>query len=267
MDGEPRVWRASVRPCCILRVLSSNSAAFSSSLVFWCKATCVSSCLLKSISWICRFKKNNVVFFCMYIWRQFSSENNFDMMFTSWFLLHRWRCSTSCSSLFWSWEICSSCFSICPLRRWRGSASARSRVAWSTKRKTFPASATWSLLKKVKLSLRLLVWPGDWSAVDYGSAVGSQMSLSPGSAWTPPSSACLSPYAASQPDPEWWDEINYEVDRFTSEKGPCKSLHKSIIVRCEENDMQFSQKTKNWEMHKYSPLLSLILLNKIQCDQ
>lgn len=55
VEGEIRLWRGSLLPCC-LSVLSSNSAAVSSSLVFCCKATCVSSCLFASINWICAFQ-------------------------------------------------------------------------------------------------------------------------------------------------------------------------------------------------------------------
>lgn len=55
VEGDIRLWRGSLPPCC-LSVLSSSSAAVSSSLVFCCKATCVSSCLFASINWICAFQ-------------------------------------------------------------------------------------------------------------------------------------------------------------------------------------------------------------------
>lgn len=50
-------------------------------------------------------------------------------LLTSWFLLSRWRCSTSLSNLFCSWEISLSCFSNWLLRSWRVSVSERSREA------------------------------------------------------------------------------------------------------------------------------------------
>lgn len=58
-EGELKLWRRSLLPCCSLRVLSSNSAAFNMSFVFWCKATCISSCLFASINWICALQMMN----------------------------------------------------------------------------------------------------------------------------------------------------------------------------------------------------------------
>lgn len=59
VDGVLREWRASPPPCCNVSPLSSNSAAFNSSLVFWYKATWVSSCLLASIDWIWKTPPTN----------------------------------------------------------------------------------------------------------------------------------------------------------------------------------------------------------------
>lgn len=57
------------------------------------------------------------------------SQKTLNLVLTSWVLLSRWRCSTSCSSLFCSWEISRSCFSSWLVRRWRVSVSDLSRVA------------------------------------------------------------------------------------------------------------------------------------------
>lgn len=88
-------------------------------------------------------------------------------MLTSWFLLSRCRCSTSCSSLFCSWEISRSCFSSWLSRRWRVSVSERSRVAWK--------NTTVNILNHVYFR----VWVRNCALVDYlnGLQVGQQQVL------------------------------------------------------------------------------------------
>ena len=53
-------------------------------------------------------------------------------------------------------------------------------------------------------------WSGGWSEAGSGSVVGLRLSPSPDSASTPPTSACLFPYAGSQHGPKRREEIRQE---------------------------------------------------------
>lgn len=81
-----------------------------------------------------------------------SKTQPFRFCLTSWFLLSRWRCSASCSSLFCSWEISRSCFSSWLFRRWRVSVSERSSEAWKNIKLEFWALPFLCLGEKKKKS-------------------------------------------------------------------------------------------------------------------
>lgn len=118
---------------CSFRLLSSIWAALSCSLVLWYCEVCVSSFFFTSISWIYvakdRQREANDQQFQMVEIR--ASESKRDVALTFWLRASRCFCSTSFSSLFRSWVISRSCFSIWEVSRRLVSVSERFRVAWT----------------------------------------------------------------------------------------------------------------------------------------